>query len=67
MDYELLIINYECSIMSYGYNISVIVRNRKRSNANLTYDNGDITKLLQYFPKCINTEPFDGRIRNWNW
>tara|TARA_B100000482_G_C12545317_1_gene273886 strand:- start:275 stop:1003 length:729 start_codon:yes stop_codon:yes gene_type:complete len=57
----------DCSIMSYGYNISVIVRNRKRSNANLTYDNGDITKLLQYFPKCINTEPFDGRIRNWNW
>ena len=57
----------DCSIMSYGYNISVIVRNRKRSTANLTYDNGDITKLLQYFPKCINTEPFDGRIRNWNW
>ena len=57
----------DCSIMSYGYNISVIVRNRKRSTANLTHDNGDITKLLQYFPKCINGEPFDGRIRKWNW
>jgi len=57
----------DCSIMSYGYNISVIVRNRKRPTADLTYDNGDINKLLQYFPECINTEPFDGRIRNWNW
>lgn len=57
----------DCSIMSYGYNISVIVRNRKRSTANLTYDNGDITKLLQYFPKCINADLFDGRIRKWNW
>ena len=57
----------DCSIMSYGYNISVIVRNRKHSAPDLTYDNGDITKLLQYFPEFINTEPFDGRIRKWNW
>tara|TARA_B100000925_G_scaffold233604_1_gene182165 strand:- start:817 stop:1545 length:729 start_codon:yes stop_codon:yes gene_type:complete len=57
----------ECSIMSYGYNISVIVSNRKRPSVDLTYDNGDITRLLQYFPECIKTEPFDGRIRNWNW
>ena len=57
----------DCSIMSYGYNISVIVRNRKRPAVELTYDNGDIAKLLQYFPKCINKEPFEGTIRNWNW
>jgi SAM-dependent methyltransferase len=57
----------DCSIMSYGYNISVIVRNRKRPHVDLTYDNGDIIKLLQYFPECINREPFEGKIRNWNW
>lgn len=57
----------DCSIISYGYNISVIVKNRKHGAVDLTYDNGDIVKLLQYFPECINAEPFDGRIRNWNW
>ena len=57
----------DCSILSYGYNISVIVSNKKRPSVDLSYDNGDITRLLQYFPECIKTEPFDGRIRNWNW
>ena len=57
----------DCSVMSYGYNISVIVRNKKRPPVDLSYDNGDISKLLQYFPKCINKEPFDGIIRSWNW
>jgi len=57
----------DCSILSHGYNISVIVKNRKRGQVDLTHDNGDISKLLQYFPSCINTEPFDGRINKWNW
>ena len=56
-----------CSIMSYGYNISVIVRNNKRPDLDLTYDNGDIKKLSQYLPKFINADVFDGRIRKWNW
>jgi len=57
----------DCSILSYGYNISIIVKNKKRGTVELTYDNGDIKKLMQYFPSCINSEPFDGRIEEWNW
>ena len=56
----------DCSILSYGYNISVIVKNKERDFVDLTYDNGDI-KLMPYFPNCIKIEPFDGRIKRWNW
>ena len=57
----------DCSIMTYGYNISVIVKNKKRKAINLTYDNGDVSKLLQYFPACVKREPFNGNIKRWNW
>lgn len=57
----------DCSILSYGYNVSVIVKNRKRGAVELTYDNGDIKNLIQYFRSCITSEPFDGRIKDWNW
>lgn len=57
----------QCSILSYGYNISVFVKNNRRAVVDLSFDNGDITKLLKYFPACITTEPFNGRIRRWNW
>jgi SAM-dependent methyltransferase len=57
----------ECSILSYGYNISVIVRNKQRDPVNLTYDNGDIKSLMKFLPPCIKTEPFNGRIQRWNW
>jgi len=68
--YNLVINGLDCSdasILSYGYNISVIVRNRKRKFVDLSYDNGDIKKLIKFFPNCINQEPFDGRIKKWNW
>lgn len=57
----------QCSILSYGYNISVLVKNNRRADVDLSFDNGDITKLLKYFPACITSEPFNGRIRRWNW
>lgn len=57
----------DCSILKYGYNITVIVRNKKRDQIELTYDNGDILKLINYFPDCINKEPFNGDIDLWNW
>lgn len=57
----------ECSILSYGYNVSVIVKNKRRYSIDLTYDNGDIKRLKEFLPDCIKSEPFNGRIRRWNW
>jgi len=68
--YQLVFNGLDCrdaSIYSYGYNITVIVRKKVRSQQILAYDNGDITKLKAYFPSFIDTEPFDGRIVRWNW
>jgi SAM-dependent methyltransferase len=57
----------DCSILRYGYNITVIVRYKKRDPVDLTYDNGDILKLINYFPDCVDTEPFNGDIKSWDW
>ncbi len=68
--YNLVLNGLDCSdasILSYGYNISVIVRNKKRPFVDLSYDNGDIRKLIKFFPSFIKKEPFDGRIKKWNW
>ena len=68
--YNLVINGLDCknaSILSYDYNISVIVRNKLRENVNLTFDSGDINKLIEYFPKCIKKEGFPGEILKWNW
>ena len=54
----------DCSILRYGSNVSVIVRNIHHSycTKDLTFDHGDITKMLNYFPKCIKKEQFYGGI-----
>lgn len=54
------------SVFTYSYNVSVIVRKRVGGKVDLTSDNGDITKLKDYFPNCVD-EPFDGQISQWNW
>ena len=68
--YNLVINGLDCrnaSVLSYDVNISVIVRNKMRENVDLTFDNGDINKLIKYFPKCIKKEGFYGEILKWNW
>ena len=54
------------AVCTYGYNISVIVRNRQRPDIPLDYDKGDLDKLRPYMPAFVS-EPFDGRIQRWNW
>jgi SAM-dependent methyltransferase len=56
----------DAAICTYGYNVSVIVRNRKRQEVELDFDKGDISKLQPFMPSFVN-EPFDGRVYRWNW
>lgn len=56
----------DASISTYGYNITIIVRNRRRGSIELTWDKGDIYLLKEYLPEFIN-EPFEGQIKKWNW
>jgi SAM-dependent methyltransferase len=67
--YQLAFNGIDCrdaSILSHEYNITVIVRNVKRKQVPLTYDNGDIDLLKEFLPEFI-VEPFDGRIERYNW
>lgn len=56
----------EAAIYTYGYNITVIVKNKKRPHLHLAWDKGDIEILKPYLPSFIE-EPFDGQIKKWNW
>lgn len=51
-------------IIQHVTNIKILtyLKNKKRSALNLAYDNGDITKLLQYFAECIYIKLFDFSI-----
>jgi SAM-dependent methyltransferase len=68
--YQLIIAGFDCrdiSIKSYGYNIGIILKKRSILNyPDLSYDSGDIKKLVQYFPNGT-TEPFNGDIKELNW
>lgn len=67
--YQLVFNGLDCkkaSICTYGYNITIIVKNKKRKSVKLDYDNGDITRLKEFFPPFID-EPFEGVIRMYNW
>ena len=62
--YNLILAGFDCSeaeIISYGYNVSVIVRNSEIQLPPLHYDCGDIEKLQAFFPPGCS-EPFDGRL-----
>lgn len=56
----------EASVCTYGYNITVIVKNLKREHVDITWDNGDVKLLKDYFPSFAD-EPFNGKIDKWNW
>lgn len=77
--YRLVLVGLDCSqasILSYGYNISVIVKKspiRDMDALGLHFDAGDIRKLIRYFPSGLAfssnavDDPFDGNIRALNW
>ena len=59
----------EASILSYGYNISIILRKKEVSIDGIECDCGDIRKIkkylpqgLKYFPNEVD-DPFDGNIQ----
>ena len=67
--YQLVFAGLDCSdaaVRSYGYNVSVIVRNRRRPDIELSYGGGDIDTLGPFLPSVCH-EGFDGRIERWNW
>ena len=68
--YQLVLAGFNCSdasILTYGYNISIIIRKRSISDfPELSFDKGDIKKLSNYFPVGFE-EPFNGNIRRLNW
>ncbi len=53
-------------VLRYGYNISVIIEKDSITIPGLSYDNGDIRKLLEFLPPGLN-EPFNGDIWRLNW
>lgn len=70
--YNMILSGIDCSkasILVYGYNISVIVRNNKAdlSNIDLHFDRGDIEKLAEFFPVPVkqNTDGFKYMEVNW--
>jgi SAM-dependent methyltransferase len=75
--YSLVLAGFDCrsaSILTYRYNISVIVKKKEASlPADLSFDNGDIRKIKSFLPDGIeyvlgtNDDWFDGRIRKLNW
>jgi len=68
--YQLVLAGFNCKnahIKSYGYNISLILEKKPILEfPELSYDKGDIEKLLNYFPEGLS-EPFNGDIKELNW
>lgn len=67
--YQLVFAGLDCrnaSVITSQYDISIIVRKKLRPAIKLAWDYGDIDLLKDYFPEFVS-EPFDGRIRSWNW
>lgn len=67
--YQLVFNGIDCkdaAILTYDYNITIIVQNKARAEMHLDWDYGDIKRLKPYFPDFID-EPFEGQINRWNW
>jgi FkbM family methyltransferase len=67
--YNLVMAGFDCKearVLRYGYNISVVLENQEAELPALSYDKGDIEKLLKFFPDGIH-EPFDGDIERIGW
>lgn len=67
--YQLILAGINCrhaAVRTYGYNVSVIVRNERAVLPPLKQDAGDIERLAEFFPLPVY-QGFDGRIERLNW
>lgn len=67
--YNLVLAGFDCSqakVKTYGYNISVIVRNSQIQLPGLRMDFGDIETLSRYFPMDVRNG-FHGVLEEVNW
>lgn len=67
--YQLILAGFDCSeakVGVYGYNISVLVRNKDIELPKLKHDKGDIESLKDFFPFDA-MQGIDGRIGSLNW
>lgn len=67
--YNLVLAGFDCSeasVLTAGYNVSVVVRARKANLPQLRMDEGDIERLQKFFPLEVK-QGFDGRIDRLNW
>jgi hypothetical protein len=61
--YNMIIAGWDCrhaNVMTYGYNISVVVEKKKAELPQLRMDHGDIELLAEFFPFPV-WQGFDGR------
>ena len=68
--YRLVLAGLDCrdaKVKQYGYNISVVVRKQPIALPALTYDNGDLRRLSDYFPVVFSNDSFRGDIQELNW
>ena len=67
--YHLALVGVDCRnarVKTYGYNISVIVRNNRLPLPELRWDAGDIGRLSSLLPDFA-IEGFNGNIAEYNW
>lgn len=67
--YNLVLAGFDCSrasVLTEGYNVSVIARKRLADLPDLTRDHGDIERLSEFFPFPVK-EGFDGIVERVNW
>ena len=67
--YNLVLAGFDCSkssVLTEGYNVSVVVRKSPIKLPVLTCDHGDIDRLSEFFPIPLK-EGFNGHIGSVNW
>lgn len=69
--YNLILAGFNCknaSVLTYGYNISVILKKESITLPDLKYGSGDIETLAEFFPKGLKVKQnFNGNIVKHNW
>lgn len=70
--YNMVLAGIDCSqasVLTYGYNISVLTRNQRAEIPwdKLNYDHGDLETLAPFFPPTLRGQGFDGFITRHNW
>ncbi len=67
--YQLILAGFDCaraSVLTEGYNVSVLVRKKTAELPVLSHDHGDVDRLSGFFPVAVS-EGFDGNIERVNW